>query len=344
MLLSVLFCSSSLADDDLVQGSALLKTDILSILAHPDDETGLASTLAYYAHVEGKTTTNIYCTRGEGGGNMVGTHWGPSLGVLREVELQRCLKDLGVTRWFFLDQLDWAYTESAAMTLAKWNRKEAMDKLVRLIRATRPEVILTMNPIPRPGQHGHHQAAGILAIEAYDAAADPKQFPEQLTKEGLSVWQARKLFFRTFREPGAKPDPLVASLLPVGRSDAGVDIGDLVEKALRNHRSQGFGRFSYSRRLRRTDDFLLVKSVIAPRSGGEGLFAGLPVEGNPKPVSIGNAAASEPLTIAFAPRPAYREFEEWAKAHGVGALARGLKSDLPVIAGEPNQIETHHQI
>jgi len=41
------------------------------------------------------------------------------------------------------------------------------------VRTLRPEVILTQDPAPRPGQHGNHQAAGVLAIEAFDAAADP---------------------------------------------------------------------------------------------------------------------------------------------------------------------------
>src|SRR5438105_11289188 len=52
-----------------------------------------------------------------------------------------------------------------------------------------------MNPAPTPGQHGHHQAAGVLATEAFDAAADPRRFPEQITREGLTTWQVRKLYY-----------------------------------------------------------------------------------------------------------------------------------------------------
>ena len=120
------------------QGADLLKTDILGVFAHPDDETGAASTLAYYALAEGKAVAHAYCTRGEGGGNMVGAHWGAALGVLREMELRQCLETLGVRQWHFLDQLDWAYTESASMTLTKWDKEVALEKLVRLIRALRP--------------------------------------------------------------------------------------------------------------------------------------------------------------------------------------------------------------
>src|SRR5260370_38227250 len=52
------------------QGAELRKTDILAVFAHPDDETGMAATLARYAVA--RVGANVYCTRGEGGGNMVG--------------------------------------------------------------------------------------------------------------------------------------------------------------------------------------------------------------------------------------------------------------------------------
>lgn len=108
------------------QGAALLKTDIMGIFAHPDDETGMAATLAYYALGRTSVVVNVYCTRGEGGGNMVGTQWGASLGVLRETELRECLATLGVRSCYFLDRLDWAYTESVAATLRKWDKKETL--------------------------------------------------------------------------------------------------------------------------------------------------------------------------------------------------------------------------
>src|SRR4029078_15373 len=40
--------------------------------------------------------------------------------------------------------------------------------------------------------HGHHQATGRTVLLAFDAAADPKQFPEQLAQAG--VWQVQRLF------------------------------------------------------------------------------------------------------------------------------------------------------
>ena len=54
--------------------------------------------------------------------------------------------------------------------------------MVRIVRLTRPEVILTFLPGTFIGEdHGDHQAAGVLATEAFDLAGDPLVFPEQVT-------------------------------------------------------------------------------------------------------------------------------------------------------------------
>ncbi|HUE81153.1 MAG TPA: hypothetical protein VMM84_03485, partial [Pyrinomonadaceae bacterium] len=75
----------------------------------------------------------------------------------------------------------------------------ALRRMVLKIRELRPDVIITNhNPT---GGHGHHQATGRLLEEAFDAAADPKRFPEQLQK--LTVWQTQRLFVRF----GFRPEP-----------------------------------------------------------------------------------------------------------------------------------------
>ncbi len=92
------------------QGAGLLKTDILAVFAHPDDETGVSAVLAEYSLAKGKVVACVYCTRGEGGGNMVGNQWGPAQGILREAELRDCLSTIGVRYCYFLDREDFFYT------------------------------------------------------------------------------------------------------------------------------------------------------------------------------------------------------------------------------------------
>lgn len=312
------------------QGAALLKTDILGVFAHPDDETGMAATLADYAIGRTSVVATVYCTRGEGGGNMVGTQSGAALGHLREAELRDCLRVLGVRYCYFLDRLDWAYTESAAATLRKWNKEETLERLVRLVRELRPEVIVTMNPAPNPGQHGHHQSAGLLATEAFSAAADPGRFPLQLSKEGLGVWQARKLYY------GGGSRGQLAIIEVNHPFSTGETPAQVAARALAHHRSQAFGSMGNSPWLQRPQRFTLVKSFVPVLGAEQDLLSGLPTERLaevhfPRP-------PRPPVELRFVPRPAVARYEQWVAEQHIVHVAAQFKPDLPVIAGEPNKI------
>ena len=315
------------------QGAALLKTDLMGVFAHPDDETGMAATLARYALGQTSVVANVYCTRGEGGGNMVGTQGGAALGALREAELRDCLAMAGVRYCYFLDQLDWAYTESVSATLEKWGKEQTLERLVRYVRALRPEVIVTMNPAPTPGQHGHHQAAGLLATEAFSAAADPKRFPLQLTKEGLTVWQPRKLFF------GGASGEIIATIPVNERLADGRTPGQIAAAALANHRSQAFGNFANSPWMQRPQRFTLVKSFVPVAGTESNLLAGLPVDAvGATPILFSKAPVQPTMSLEFIPRPAFANYQGWLKEHGLGHVASLLQSDLPLIAGEANVV------
>ncbi|MEI6355733.1 MAG: PIG-L family deacetylase [Verrucomicrobiota bacterium] len=315
------------------QGAALLKTDVMGVFAHPDDETGAAALLATYALGKGATVANVYCTRGEGGGNMVGTQAGPALGILREAELRYCLGKLGVRHCYFLGQADFAYTESLSVTLEKWGHEETLRRLVRLVRALRPEVIVTMNPAPTAGQHGNHQAAGLLAIEAFDLAADAKTFPEQIADEGLRPWQPRKLYFGGPAGTGATI--AVDRPLPDGRTPAQV-----AGEALSHHRSQAFGNFGNSPWLRRPQNLALVKSVVPFATDETDLMRGLPVA-DPTPARVlapGDGVAESGFQLAFVPRPAVERYRRWVKEQRIEHAASEFAADVPVVAGEVNDV------
>jgi len=314
------------------QGAELLKTDILAVFAHPDDETGMAATLAYYARSQHAVVATVYCTRGEGGGNMVGLQAGAALGALREAELRDCLNTLGVRYCYFLDQLDWAYTESVAATLAKWGKETTLEKLVRWVRALRPEIIVTMNPAPNPGQHGHHQAAGVLATEAFAAAADGQRFPLQLSKEGLSVWQARKLYFN------GGSTGTVASIRvndPIGTEATPAEIA---ARALVNHRSQAFGNFANASWLQHPQRFTLVKSFVRVPAAETNLLEGLPVQSVTALIPLAAAPVVPPVQLEFVPRPALTAYRQWAIAQGIQHVTAAFRADRPVVAGEANEV------
>lgn len=315
-----------------LQGAALLKTDLMGVFAHPDDETGVAATLAYYALGEKRTLANVYCTRGEGGGNMVGTQWGAALGVLREAELRACLQRLGVKYCYFLDRHDFAYTESLLATLERWNKEEVLRDLVRIVRSLRPDVIVTMDPAPTPGQHGNHQAAGLLATEAFTAAADPKRFPEQLGAEGLHPWQVRKLYYSGW------DDQFQTSITVTNALPDGTFPWQAAGEALANHRSQAFGNFAASPRMRRAQLFRLVKSVV-PGANETDLFRGLPLASD---ASITALKLGTPSTkrwgIEFQSRPAISNYTRWTREQDIEDIAKKMASDVPVVAGEANEV------
>ena len=158
--------------------------DALFIGAHPDDEAGSLSTLGQWNEDRDIRAGVITVTRGEGGGNAVGPEEGPALGLLREAEERTAVAKAGVREVFNLDDVDFYYTVSAPLTDEIWGA-DTLEKVVRVVRQTRPEVLLTMDPAPSPGNHGNHQQAARLAVEAFYAAADPKAFPQQITREGL---------------------------------------------------------------------------------------------------------------------------------------------------------------
>jgi LmbE family N-acetylglucosaminyl deacetylase len=179
------------------------KTDILLVVAHPDDE-GAATPYLARAIDEGKRVAIVYGTRGSSGANEAGAEQAAALGAIREIEARRAAATLGITNVWFLGGKDTA-SQNVLQSLANWDHGASLEQLVRLVRLTRPEVILTFLPGTFIGEdHGDHQAAGVLATESFDLAGDPVAFPEQLagpTKrlepflENLRPWQTKKIYY-----------------------------------------------------------------------------------------------------------------------------------------------------
>lgn len=163
---------------------------VLYVTAHPDDEhNGL---LVRLARGLGLRTALLTLTRGEGGQNAIGAELFESLGVLRTEELMAMHRMDGVEQ-FFGRPYEFGYSFSVEETFEKWGHEESLGDVVRVIRAFRPDVILTL-PLEAPGRGGqHHQAVAQLTRDAFRAAADPARFPEQVAS-GLRPWQAQKVY------------------------------------------------------------------------------------------------------------------------------------------------------
>ena len=129
-------------------------------------------------------------TRGEGGGNAVGTELGPALGLRRENEDRVAHFRSGTVDIFNLDRVDFFYNTSAPLTQFFWGEDETLRRITRIIRMTQPEIYIGFTPSLAAG-HGNHQQAGRYIWEGVKAAADPTMFPEQLRGRGRARARGR---------------------------------------------------------------------------------------------------------------------------------------------------------
>ncbi len=71
--------------------------------------------------------------------------------------------------------------------------------VVRIIRISRPFVLLSRFQGNERDGHGNHQTAGLITQLAFQMAGDAKAFPEQIA-EGLRPWQPFKVYIGGVRE------------------------------------------------------------------------------------------------------------------------------------------------
>ena len=122
------------------------------------------------------------------------------LGLVRSEELLNAAAYYGLDDLYFTTLADYGYSKTLEEALRNWGRDEVLGKVVRAIRVNRPLVVVSRFHGSERDGHGHHQAAGIIAQEAFYAAGDPDQFPEQISDEGLQPWQPLKLYRGGIRE------------------------------------------------------------------------------------------------------------------------------------------------
>ena len=209
-VLSILVCSAPLLAQSTPnlnpKPDARFKADLLVVVAHPDDETEIGAYLARAVFDEKKRVAVIFGTRGNSGGNAEGQEQAAALGAIREIEAREALAHLGVLHVWFLNGLD-TPSQNVLNSLETWDHGDSLGRVVRLVRLTRPSVVATWLPDWVAGEnHGDHQAAGVIATEAFDLAANPTAFPEQLAMprdredtgnltEGLRPWQPQKIYY-----------------------------------------------------------------------------------------------------------------------------------------------------
>ncbi len=227
---------------------------VLYVAAHPDDEN--TRLLAYLANERKYRTGYLALTRGDGGQNLIGTERSELLGLVRTQELLAARRTDGAEQ-FFTRANDFGYSKNPEETFKIWNKDSILADAVWVIRNFKPDVIICRFPPDGRAGHGHHSASAILAHEAFEAAADPKRFPEQLTH--TQVWQAKRIFWNTYRFSRTNTTSEDQIKINVGKYNPllGKSYGEIASESRSMHKSQGFG--SIRRRGEIIEYFKLIK-------------------------------------------------------------------------------------
>jgi mycothiol S-conjugate amidase len=171
---------------------------LLSVHAHPDDEASKgAATVAKYA-AEGIRSVLVCCTGGEEGDILNPAVDTPEiradLHAVRRRELQASVDAIGYSALHMLGYRDSGMkdTEANARPEAFANAPldEAVERLVRIIRAERPQVVVTYDEDREWYPHPDHIRVHEISIPAFDAAGDPAAFPG-----AGEPWQPSKLYY-----------------------------------------------------------------------------------------------------------------------------------------------------
>jgi mycothiol S-conjugate amidase len=276
--------------------------------AHPDDESSKgAATMARYAK-EGHRVSVVTCTDGMAGDILNPAMDRPGIkermAEIRAAELARALDVLGVSDHWWLGYPDSGYWENfdgdgsklAADSFYNADLDEAVERLVRLVRAERPDVIVTY---PEDGGYPHpdHIRCHDVSVAAFEAAADPGRFPA-----AGPAWGPRKLYYvgvynrvKVERLHDAclergMPSPFADWLERFGPdhvdpSTTHVDVGDFLghrTQALLAHATQIDPEsrwFSIPDELVREvhpyEDFVLAQSLVPTTIPEQSLFEGL---------------------------------------------------------------------
>lgn len=174
---------------------------MLVALAHPDDEAfGMAGTIVKYTQ-EGVDVSLICATNGDvGSADEEFLQGYESMAELRMEELRCAAEELG-----FSDLYTFGYRDSGMMgtpdnedPACLWaaDLDTVTEQIVKVIRETRPQIVVTFDPY---GGYGHpdHIKMHRATTRAFDLAGDASCYPEHI-EAGLEPYQPQKLYYMTF--------------------------------------------------------------------------------------------------------------------------------------------------
>ena len=174
---------------------------LLTVHAHPDDESSKgAGTIAKY-HDEGAWSVLVCCTGGEAGDILNPAMDTPEVKAdianVRRRELERAAEILGYDELVWLGYRDSGMPDSPEnadpRSFAAAELDDAVERLVAIIRKARPHVVVTYPDEQSRYPHPDHLRVHEISDIAFDAAGDPERFPD-----AGEPWQPLKLYYTTW--------------------------------------------------------------------------------------------------------------------------------------------------
>ena len=216
---------------------------LLSVLAHPDDESfGMGGTLAYYAE-RGAEVHLVCATRGEVGEVEPEYLEGyESIADLREAELRCAASHLGIKKIHLLDYRDSGmpgteHNNHPRALIAQPQDKVAQE-VVDIIRTVKPDVVLTFDPIGGY-RHPDHIYMHEITKAAFHAAGS-----DEFSSE-FPAFQPQKLYYHTISKRYIKFMVRMMRLLGKDPSRYGknndIDLADLASVEFPTHAQIDYG-------------------------------------------------------------------------------------------------------
>lgn len=142
---------------------------------------------------------------------------------------------------------------------------EAQRHLVRRIRQWRPSVIVTDYADPRGGAPLPY-LTNQLVISAIDKAADPEEYPEQISELGLSAWRTSKAFSAI--PPGGR------GAISLNCTQVSATLGMSIAEHAAAPRGMVSGEANSGLLV---TEFNLLRSLASDETAGRDLFSGLSI-------------------------------------------------------------------
>lgn len=169
---------------------------VMAIQAHPDDAESRAAGAIALLKKQGNNIIYVVCTN-DNKGTTDPQATQASHARVRRAEEEAAVKVLGV------EKLEWLGYNDGELDMVP--RIELREKITRLIRKYKPDIIFAHDPRDLD-THMDHRASAIAVLDSLIASPFPLYFPDQRDKEGLQPHAVSEVYWYDTPNPNVWVD------------------------------------------------------------------------------------------------------------------------------------------